>query len=259
MSTFYTGLTGDLSIARLGKPGGFAPLGPDNKIPSTNLPAGLTGGLSLQGGYDANTNTPDLTAAPQQNDGALYIVTVEGTQDIGNGSELFTVGDSVFYSTADSRWYKLEGTTIANSQGLYTSYNAVNYTPADNDNVTSHFEAIDTEIGSLQTALVDKVNKYTFGTVINSGSGNAVINELSLIDSSTSVISVVPPSSPQPYDKFAISDVANNASVNNIIIEFITANQPIFSSIDNYTINEDGGFVEFLYINSSIGWITIKG
>lgn len=113
MSTFHTGLTGDLSSSRLGKPGGFAPLGLDNKVPSINLPTGLAGGLALQGGYDASTNTPDLTAGAQQNDGALYIVTVEGTQDIGNGSELFTVGDAVFYSSGDARWYKLEGSTLS--------------------------------------------------------------------------------------------------------------------------------------------------
>lgn len=118
MSTFNTGLTGDLSLSRLGKPGGFAPLGLDNKVPSINLPAGLAGGLALQGGYDANSNIPDLTAGAQQSNGNLYIVTVEGTQDIGNGSELFTVGDAVFYSTGDARWYKLEGSTL----GIEVSY-----------------------------------------------------------------------------------------------------------------------------------------
>jgi len=113
MSTFNTGLTGDLSLSRLGKPGGFAPLGLDNKIPSINLPTSLAGGLALQGGYDASTNTPDLTVGAQQSDGSLYIVIVEGTQDIGNGAELFTVGDAVFYSTGDAKWYRLHGSVLS--------------------------------------------------------------------------------------------------------------------------------------------------
>ncbi|MDJ0689237.1 MAG: hypothetical protein QNJ41_12080 [Xenococcaceae cyanobacterium MO_188.B32] len=39
--------------------------------------------------------------------------------------------------------------TLANAEGLYTSHVATNYVPADEDNVTSHFEAIDTKFGTL--------------------------------------------------------------------------------------------------------------
>jgi len=113
MAKFNAEINSDISIARLGKPSGFAPLGIDNKVPITHLPTSIVGGLKLQGGYDASSNIPDLTNIAQQVDGALYIVTTEGSQNIGNGLELFSVGDTIFYSSVDSRWYSLQGTVLA--------------------------------------------------------------------------------------------------------------------------------------------------
>ncbi len=130
----FTSITTDLSIGRLGQPGGFAQLGPDAKVLPSQLPTALAGGLSFQGTYNAATNTPDLTAPAQQVNGALYIVTTQGTQDIGNGPELFTANDSIFYSSSEARWYSIQSSLLA----LEVTY----------DNSTSGLAA-----GNLQTAI----------------------------------------------------------------------------------------------------------
>ena len=103
-----TNITTDLSIGRLGLPGGFCPLDGTGQVPGIHIPGGVGAALTYVGGYDASTNTPDLTNVAQQVNGHLYIVTVAGTQDIGNGPETFTVGDSVHWSDTDSRWYCLQ-------------------------------------------------------------------------------------------------------------------------------------------------------
>lgn len=95
-----------------GQPLGVATLGVDSKVPASQIAASITGGLSIQGVYDASTNTPDLSQVAAQQDGHLYIVSVDGTQDIGNGPEVFTVGDSVFYSTIEGRWFCLQSTVL---------------------------------------------------------------------------------------------------------------------------------------------------
>lgn len=111
--TDFTQLTGDLSLARLGKPNGFASLTPAGKIPASQIPSGVSGGLTFIGLWDANTNTPDLTTITPTN-GDLYIVSVEGSQDLnGEGVELFTLKDSVFWSETEGVWYHQQGTTVA--------------------------------------------------------------------------------------------------------------------------------------------------
>lgn len=108
---FYPGP--GIPITQKGIPLGVATLGVDGKVPAAQIPTAVSGGLAFQGVYDAATNSPDLTNPTFQVDGHLYVVSVEGTQDIGNGSELFTAGDSVFYSAVETQWYKLESTVLA--------------------------------------------------------------------------------------------------------------------------------------------------
>ena len=71
--------------------------------------------------------------------------TASGSYQLGTGTN----------ATADTLQFLT--TRLANAEGLYTSHVGTNYSPADADNVTSHFAAIDTEIGSLQTALIGGV------------------------------------------------------------------------------------------------------
>jgi hypothetical protein len=68
----------------------------------------IAGGLDLQGGWNANTNTPDLTAAGTHVNGHLYIVTVSGATDPGNGKTDWTTRDQLFWSDTASNWITLD-------------------------------------------------------------------------------------------------------------------------------------------------------
>jgi len=197
MSTFQTGLTSDLSVARLGTPLGFAPLGADNKVPSIHLPASVAGGLALQGGYDASTNIPDLTAAPQQSDGALYITTVEGTQDIGNGSELFSVGDAVFYSTGDARWYCLQSSVL----GIEVVY----------DNSGTSIVAANVQDAITELAATSAVSNWKIIDVVTAYT--AVSGDLLAFKNAASLTL---PTTPSDGDVIKITDYTHNWGANNL-------------------------------------------
>lgn len=86
---------------------GLAELGADGKVPSTQLPESLGGGLSYQGVWNASTNTPTIPTAVGNN-GEYYKVSVSGTTSI-DGIATWAVGD----------WIISNGTTwdkIANSE-----------------------------------------------------------------------------------------------------------------------------------------------
>lgn len=66
----------------IGAADGIAPLGSDSKVPSANLPGGLTGGASvLQGEYSAATNSPNLSIDPSPfAAGDYWVVNSAGNQ-----------------------------------------------------------------------------------------------------------------------------------------------------------------------------------
>ena len=61
-------------------------------------------GLSYQGAWNANTNTPDITASPAQ--GQFWIVSVDGSTDVG-GITNWTSGDWALYD--GTNWQRVEG------------------------------------------------------------------------------------------------------------------------------------------------------
>lgn len=60
-------------------------------------PIGGGGGFNYLGTWNASTNTPTLPVGDEEN-GDFYIVSVAGTQDIGNGSVDWAVGDWAIYN-----------------------------------------------------------------------------------------------------------------------------------------------------------------
>ncbi len=86
----------------------------------------------------------------------------------------------------------------------------------------------------------------------------ATKNALTPVDVTTMPITATPPSSPVTGDTFVIVDSRFNAFTNNITVDFTTATQNLYGSLNNWIINEDGGYVQFIYINTSIGWIAHK-
>lgn len=82
---------------------------------------------------------------------------------------------------------------------------------------------------------------------------------INTVDCSGGAVTVNPPSSPVVNDRFAVVDATASAKINNITVDFVTATQKFYgSSSNNYVINANGGFVEFVYIGSTTGWISSK-
>lgn len=88
---------------------GYAELDGTGKVPASQLPPFT--GLSFQGFWDANTNTPPL-ASGVGTEGHFYIVSVAGTTNL-DGITDWAVGDwAVFYNSA---WRKLDNTDAVTS------------------------------------------------------------------------------------------------------------------------------------------------
>lgn len=68
---------------------------------------------------------------------------------------------------------------------------------------------------------------------------------------------VTPPSGTADL-RFALVDSRSNSSVYNILVDFSGAGEKLYSSLQNYYINQNGGYATFRYLNSTIGWVVEK-
>lgn len=82
-----------------------------------------------------------------------------------------------------------------------------------------------------------------------------IINE---VDCTGGAISVTPPASPVIKDRFAIVDSNANAATNNITVDFTGASQKLNGSVQDFIMNCDGCYIEFVYMGSTTGWISTK-
>ena len=95
--------------------------------------------------------------------------------------------------------------------------------------------------------------------VVNTSNYTAVIGEISQADSTSAARTVTAPSSPAINDRFAVVDARATSATNNITINFTTTSQKLYGTIQDYTLNVNGGYVEFVYMGSSTGWVATKG
>ena len=116
-----THITGAEQTTNKGTASGYAPLDATSRLPTANLPLGITGGVNFQGTWNASTNTPAL-ASGTGTKGFLYRVSVAGTTTL-DGIGTWNVGDdAVFDGTV---WSKLDGlatevTSVAGRVGAVT-------------------------------------------------------------------------------------------------------------------------------------------
>ena len=89
--------TAAIPLTQKGNALGVVPLNAAIKIDPIYLPAG---GISFQGIWNANTNTPTL-ADGVGNVGDEWIVGTAGTQNLGSGNITFAVGDFVLYTSGN--------------------------------------------------------------------------------------------------------------------------------------------------------------
>lgn len=84
----------DTLASFIGNANGIATLDSSGRIPSSQL---AEDAIEYKGAWNANTNTPNLNTVDKDK-GDMYLVSVKGTQDVGEGSVQFNVGDEVIYN-----------------------------------------------------------------------------------------------------------------------------------------------------------------
>lgn len=99
--------------------------------------------LYYAGTYDAATNTPALSNADTGVSGALYQVTVAGTQDFGAGPITFAIGDKVVNN--GTIWEKWDHTDSVDSVNGQTGVVLLNAADIPYDNSTSGLTATDVQ------------------------------------------------------------------------------------------------------------------
>ena len=105
----------------IGSTNGLATLDSSGRIPSSQL---AEDAVEYKGAWNANTNTPNLNTVAKDK-GDMYLVSVKGTQDVGEGSVQFNVGDEVIYN--GTIWQRIP-------TGDVDSVN--NISPDTNENIT---------------------------------------------------------------------------------------------------------------------------
>lgn len=103
------------------------------------------GALTLQGQWDASTNTPTLVNGTGVN-GYAYVVSVAGTVDFGSGDVTFTVGDLVIYDASDT-WNKFE--------------TGVSYVPEDEANKATDFTTLNDTLYPSVQAVEDRTKLFS--------------------------------------------------------------------------------------------------
>lgn len=93
-SSVQTQINSKISSTEKGAASGVATLDSGSKIPAAQLPDEV---MSYKGNWNASTNTPTLIDGTG-NTGDIYKTSVGGTQDLGSGSIIFSVGDWVLYN-----------------------------------------------------------------------------------------------------------------------------------------------------------------
>lgn len=93
---------------------------------------------------------------------------------------------------------------------------------------------------------------------IENANFTATIRRVNNVDCSGGAITVTPPSSPAINDRFSITDSKASSGTNNITINFSGSSQKLYGTVQNYVLNFNGGYVEFIYMGSTTGWVATK-
>ena len=110
---------------------GIAPLDGNGEVPLANLPQSVQDGLSPQGNWDADTNTPDITIAPVV--GQYWIVNVAGSTNL-NGITDWGVNDWAVFTDGD--WAKMDFSNSVTSVNGQTGIVVLDKTDVGLTNVT---------------------------------------------------------------------------------------------------------------------------
>ena len=129
----------------IGQPNGLATLDNTGRLPYSQLPLSA---VEYKGAWNANTNTPTL-ASGTGTFGDEYIVSVQGTQNLGEGSITYRVGDRVIYN--GSIWQRIPASSVRTVNSKTPDVNG-NVTVNASDTVTPDVYGYDRrDIGKIWT------------------------------------------------------------------------------------------------------------
>lgn len=185
-----------------------------------NMSAEVANGSSFYFAY--SDATPAVTV---DDNGSVTFSSKNSNQSVGvsNTSLLLSIGDDAASATFG------ENRTSGNQKGL--EYNNIPEDPTAKTMRPMGYN-VDTETNTTVTA-----KKFY----------------LLPVDVSAGLVSINPPSSPAAGDWFIVVDSRNNAGTNNITVN--TSSQKYYAASVNTTLNTNGVFIKFIYVNSTIGWI----
>jgi hypothetical protein len=111
-------------------------------------------------------------------------------------------------------------------------------------------------VGNLYTQTqADARYEIKRNTYIVNGPYTASINDVIFVNTSASAHTITLPATPILGHKVLISDLSNNANINNITVG--RNSEKIDGVEENFTIDVNNGSVEFIYTNTTYGWRTI--
>ena len=215
------------AITDKGLANGVASLDGTGKVPTSQLPSSVIGGVIYQGTWNASTNTPTLTSSVGTN-GFYYLVSTAGTTNL-NGITLWSVGDWAVFN--GSVWEKvlggsseafqsitvtgLTGYMYANGTSLVTASTTIPTTSLSgtvtnaqlaNSSVTVNGTSI--SLGGSGTITAASPNALTLGTGLTGTSYNGSAAVTAAID--TSVVATL--SGTQTLTNKTISGANNTLS-----------------------------------------------
>lgn len=151
---------------------GLASLDGSGKLTASQLPTSV---MKYKGAWNASTNSPTLAAGAGDN-GDFYRVSVAGTQNLGEGSTSFAVGDSVIYN--GSIWQKIDNTetvTSVNSQTGAVNLTATNipFSPSGNlASITTQLAIEELDSEKLGTGHASAAGAHTAANITFTANGD---------------------------------------------------------------------------------------
>jgi hypothetical protein len=259
--------TTKIASTEKGAANGVATLDGAAKIPVSQLPDTVVGGVEYKSTWDIGIDSPDLSAATPDK-GDYYVATnagVSGTSnDINNNASPLTFhnGDWAIYN--GTAWEKVDNSenvtsvfgrvgAIVAADGDYTAAQVVYNNATSGLTATRVQDAIDELDGRIDVVEQQKGVDY----VVISSNIVAEINKGYIVDTSGSV-TITMPAGPNEGDFFEVIDGAGLAETNNIIIDRNGNN--ILGAAENINIDYNNASVRFLFTTTTIngadrGWV----
>jgi hypothetical protein len=159
------------AITDKGMANGVASLDGTGKVPTSQLPNSVLGGVTYQGTWNAATNTPTLTSSVGTN-GFYYLVSTSGTTNL-NGINLWTAGDWAVFN--GSVWEKVLGSSSEAFQSItvtgLTGYMYANGTSAVTASTTIPTTSLS---GTVTNAQLANSSLTVNGTSISLGGSGTI-------------------------------------------------------------------------------------